>query len=365
MVAVSIANHCSIVTELVELFNLVFSTNISTEMWKWKHLENPLNSAQPKVVVAVDNGDIVGARPLMLANMRVGNEILLAGQPCDTMVHPEYRRRGIFSRMNDLAIEQARTMGVSLFYNFPNPLTLRGNLKQGWQRVMPLESLMRLEEPVQVAEAKFGRGVASKVVGTSYRKFFGGIPGRRRWPEKPRCRIVTSHKAVEQLEGLERLYQEDKIELERSGTYLEWRIDRHPKHKYRYIMCFEDEDLVGYVLVGLSTWQNGLRVGQIVDYMAGHRNADCIYAMFDRAVVELLGMGCDMLRTWAPDDELICDVLKRCLGFRSSLDLPLRLAFRGKTDWLVAREIDTSAIGDLRIYDPAAWRLTPTFFDLA
>jgi len=365
MVMVTLVNHCDVIPQLVELFNLVFPTETTVERWEWKHLRNPLNIPQPKVVVAVDGYKIVGARPLMLANMRVGNEILRAGQPCDTMVHPDYRRQGLLSRMNDLAIEHAKTMGISLLYNFPNPFSAPGYLKQGWEKVIPLESLMRFEKPVQVAETKLGRGVASKIIGTSYRALFGRIPQRRNRSEEHDYRMETSDRAIEQLESLEKLYQEDKIELERSRTYLEWRIDRHPKNKYRYIMCFENEDLVGYVLVGLSTWQNGLRVGQIVDYMAGHRNADCIYAMFDRAVVELLGMGCDMLRTWAPDDELICDVLKRCLGFRSSLDFPLRLAFRGKTDWLVAREIDTSAIGDLRIYDPAAWRLTPTFFDLA
>ncbi len=365
MVVVRMMNHCDVVVELVELFNLVFSSNINTRMWQWKHLENPLNPCEPNVVVAVDRGRIVGARPVMLANLRVDNRTVLVGQPCDTMVHPEYRRQGIFYKMNELAIEHARTIGISLFYNFPNPFALSGNLKQGSRKVIPLEPLMRLEEPVQVAEAKFGRGVTSKVIGTSYGMFFDGIPRKGYRLKQHNCRIETSDKVVKRLEGLEKLYQEDKIELERSRTYLEWRIDCHPEHDYRYIMCFQEEDLVGYVLAGLSTWHNGLRVGQIVDYMVGCRNAECTYAMFDRAVAELLGMGCDMLHTWAPSDEAICGVLKHSLGFRSSFDFPLKLAFRREPDWLVAREIETSAIEDLCIYDPAVWRLTPAFFDVA
>ncbi len=366
MVMVTLVDHCDVVCELTELFNFVFSSQATVERWEWKHLQNPLNPPQPKVVVAVDGDRIVGARPFMLAKIRVDNSTFLVGQPCDTMVHPEYRRQGIFSRMNDLAIEQARTMGVSLFYNFPNPFALPGNLKQGWQKVIPLESLIRFQKPVQVAEAKFGRGVASKVAGTSYRMLFGGILKRRCRPEEHSWRIETSDTFIEQLAGLEKLYREDKIELERSRTYLKWRIDQHPGHTYRYVMCFEGEDfLVGYVLVGLSTWHNGLRVGQIVDYLIGIENTDCIYAMFDRAVTELLRMGCDMLYTWAPVDEVICDVLKRCLGLRSSMDFPLRLVFRGKTNWLVARAIDTSPIEDLCIYEPAAWNLTPAFYDLA
>lgn len=365
MAVVTLVNHCDVVPELVELFSLVFRTKTTDERWEWKHLQNPLNPPRPQVVVALDGEKIVGARPLMLANMRVGNRTLKAGQPCDTMVHPDYRRQGLLSRMNEVAIEYARKMGISLLYNFPNPFSAPGYLKQGWQQVIPLESLMRFQEPAQVAEAKFGKGVASRVAGTSYRMLFGGIPRRRCRPAEYSCRIETSDKAIEQLEGLEKLYREDKIELERSRTYLEWRIDRHPEHKYRYIMCFKNEYLVGYVLVGLSTRRNGLRVGQIVDYMVGLRSADCIYPMFDRATAELLGMGCDMLCTWAPADEAICGVLKRSFGFRSAFDFPLKLAFRGEPDWLVARAIDTSLPTNLRIHDAAAWRLTPAFFDIA
>ena len=99
--------------------------------------------------------------------------------------------------------------------------------------------------------------------------------------------------------------------------------------------------------------------------MVGSRDSDSVDAMFDRAVLELSTMGCDMLCTWAPADEVICNTLKRSFGFRSSFDFPLRLAFRGEPDWLVARTLDTSLPGNLCIYDAAAWRLTPMFFDLA
>jgi GNAT superfamily N-acetyltransferase len=365
MADVTIANHWDVAPELVTLFNLVFSTNRGIRMWEWKHLRNPLNPPQLQIVVAVDGERIVGARPLMLANMRVGSEILKAGQPCDTMVHPDYRRQGLLSKMNDLAIEHARAMGLSLFYNFPNPFSSPGYLKQGWEKLIPLESLMRLEDPVRVAEAKFGRGVASKVLGTSFGMIFGRTPPRRNWPEEHNYQLKTSDRATEQLDALEKLYQEDKIELDRSPTYLEWRIDRHPEHEYRYVMCFDKEDLVGYTLVGLSAWHNGLRVGQIVDYMVGCRNADCIGAMFDRAVIELLRMGCDMLHAWVPVDETVCSVLKHSLGFRASYDFPLRLAFRREPNWLVARELAASLPEDLSIYDASRWRLTPMFFDLA
>jgi len=76
-------------------------------------------------------------------------------------------------------------------------------------------------------------------------------------------------------------------------------------------------------------------------------------------------MGCDMLRTWAPADEAVCSVLKRSLGFRSSFDFPLRLAFRGEPDWLVARELGTCLPDSLSVRDRDKWHLTPMFFDLA
>ena len=365
MVKVTLVDHCDVVPDLVELFNLVFAVKITAEMWEWKHLQNPLNRVQPRIVVALDGKRIVGARPFMPVNLRVHNRTLLAGQPCDTMVHPEYRRQGIFGEMNNLVIEHARAMGVSLFYNFPNPFTLAGNLKQGWRKIIPIESLMRFEKPVEVASAKFGGRLASKFVGTCYGRLFGAVPRRQSYDKGQAWRIQTSDKVVEPLDGLSQLYHEDRIELDRSLSYLEWRIDRHPGHEYRYVMCLQDDKLIGYVLVGLSTWNNGLRVGQIVDYLMGCGNADCIFDMFDGAILELLNMGCDMLSIWAPADETIRDTLKRFLGFRSSFDFPLRLAFRGRTNWLVARELNESLSEYLCVHDPDAWRLTSAFSDLA
>ena len=135
--------------------------------------------------------------------------------------------------------------GCIMVLQLPKPVYFGRQLKTGWQRVIPLESSCDSENQCRW-RAKFGRGVASRVVGTSYKMLFGGVPRRKCRSREYDCRIETSDKAIEELEGLEKLCQEGKIELERSRTYLEWRIDCHPEQKYRYIMCFESEDLVGY-----------------------------------------------------------------------------------------------------------------------
>jgi|GEM_PF-2242464 GNAT superfamily N-acetyltransferase len=364
MARVLLVNHSDVVPDLVELFSLVFSTATDIETWEWKHLQNPLNPSGLKITIAVDDGKIVGARPFMLANLKAHKKTILAGQPCDTMVHPNYRRQGIFAEMNRLALKYANELGVSLFYNFPNQRSGAGYLKQGWQKITLCEQLMRLENPVELAKARFGSGLGSTIIGRSYAILFGRTPPGEYRGEGCTWRIETSNEAVAMLEGLSSLYQEQRIELDRSLSCLKWRVDSHPRHEYRYVMCLDEEKLIGYVLISRSKTRNGLWVGQIADYVVGSCDSDCICAMFERAVLEMANMGCDMLSTWAPADKEMLDVFRTSLGLRSTLEFPLRLAFRGDPLWLTARETDMLLpSSDLCVCDPATWRLTPLFCD--
>ena len=104
--------------ELLDLFQASFGLTVSVELWNWKYLQNPLAPAVPELIVATDKGKIVGARPFMLAELWLGNERVKAAQPCDTMVHSQYRQEGIFSRMNQFAIEYFRREGYGMIVDY-------------------------------------------------------------------------------------------------------------------------------------------------------------------------------------------------------------------------------------------------------
>lgn len=130
----------------LELYGSVFGTRPTAAWFDWKYRRNPFADSI-SIAVAERDGDLVGARsfmPLVLATPRGSVD---AVQPCDTMVHPDHRRRGLFTRMTRFALERYGVDGPAVAFNFPNEATLAGNLDLGWTLVENLHVAHRVQAP--------------------------------------------------------------------------------------------------------------------------------------------------------------------------------------------------------------------------
>jgi len=131
--------------QFIDLYAEVLDTwHHSPEWFDWKYVSNPYVDHVP-IVVATADDDLVGARSFFALPMAVGGESYRALQPCDTMVRPDRRRNGLFTRMTELAIDRYEEREPAFFFNFPNEVTLRGNRKLGWRRVGTVPVAYRVE----------------------------------------------------------------------------------------------------------------------------------------------------------------------------------------------------------------------------
>ena len=133
---------------LLSLYETVFEKERGADWFRWKYAENPYVDHVP-IVVAEADGELVGCRAFFALEMRVGNDCTVAFQPCDTMVHPEHRDRGLFSRMNEYALERYADGSPSLCFNFPNESAKPGNLKHGWKEIATVPTYYRPQDPVE------------------------------------------------------------------------------------------------------------------------------------------------------------------------------------------------------------------------
>lgn len=134
---------------LLSLYEQVFGRDRSADWFRWKFEDNPYVDHVP-IVVTEDDGDLVGCRAFFAQELRVDGTELTAFQPCDTMVHPAYRNGGLFSRMNEYAIERyaGDDRPPAVCFNFPNENSKRGNLKHGWREIGTFPAYYRPQDPV-------------------------------------------------------------------------------------------------------------------------------------------------------------------------------------------------------------------------
>jgi hypothetical protein len=114
-------------SQYAALLSHVYKREISPQHLLWKHSNNPLG---PSLISYAKNndGDVVAAR----AFWRMFSRDAIIYQPCDTVTHPNFQRKGLFSSLTTLCLNHVEDKAVIV--NFPNHNSYPAYLKLGWRK---------------------------------------------------------------------------------------------------------------------------------------------------------------------------------------------------------------------------------------
>ncbi|MFC6769340.1 GNAT family N-acetyltransferase [Natrinema soli] len=343
----------------LSLYDTVFGHDRSTEWFRWKFRENPYADHVPILVASID-GDPVGYRAFFAQEMRIDGTVRTAFQPCDTMVHPDHRGRGLFSRMNERAIERYTAGEPSFFFNFPNENSKPGNLSAGWREIGTVPAYYRPQNPVSALEDRIG------VAPTS-----GDGLDRRAADSGPatavtntlRDAITTSHRAGDRLlvesdsdlaveyyetppaDTLATIYRRSipgAIHTNRTAEFYRWRFD-NPAHSYPTYVARRDGDPIAALVVS-----SGDEYARIVDALP--RTIGSEPEALNRLLVSALDDCAD--RSYV---EAFGETLPAPLRFRFYPDtrLPLSALIKPTSRTLLARNLGEEI--DLESSSIASW----------
>jgi len=360
MVEIRLVKHSEEQRQLLDLFWASFGHNMPAELWDWKYIQNPLAPADPEVIVALDNGKIVGARPFRLAEMWLGNEKVRAAQHADTMVHPEHQGKGIFNRMGQFAMEYLKENGYALSYGFANRKSRPGFLKQGYKIVAQNETLFQAVSPKKLLSYKLGNKVLGSGLGFLYDKVLD-IRTAETFQPSTSFQVEVFDQFSDELREIDTLRDESLIDLVRSESYLRWCFDWRPNRDYRYIIAKRDKMLWGYTVVSVEEKSNGLLYGYIVDHLVKDRDIVCFRTLINRSLNELEKSECDIVIIWALGEPVLRNQLLKHLGFKSLLLFPYN-RFSGR-EYLDAMRIDEQVAAGVNVYDKENWRVTYAYSD--
>jgi GNAT superfamily N-acetyltransferase len=105
----------------------------SSEIWKFKHIENPFGVST--VLVAEEDSVLIGVRAFMQWRWQLGNQVWNAFRAVDTATHPKHQGKGIFKKLTLQALDLVQQNGDCFVFNTPNNQSRPGYLKMGWQEV--------------------------------------------------------------------------------------------------------------------------------------------------------------------------------------------------------------------------------------
>jgi GNAT superfamily N-acetyltransferase len=103
------------------------------EYWAWKHLANPFGPSY--LLIAEERGAIVALRAFMRWTWWSSGQPVPAVRAVDTVTHPDWRGRGVFTSLTLAMVERVQSEGVAFVFNTPNDHSRPGYLKMGWTLV--------------------------------------------------------------------------------------------------------------------------------------------------------------------------------------------------------------------------------------
>lgn len=227
----------------------------TADFWRWKHEHSPFGPSYSVCACAPagpsERERIAGLRTLMWWSFGdpTGGR-LRAARAVDTATHPDFQRRGIFSRLTRRAIEELQREGAAFIFNTPNDQSLPGYLKMGWETVARWPVYVRpvhwIKSPVKLMA---GRVRAGRRLGplphpgaplTTWSRFYER-------QKDALGELISAHESRRRTVGYRTV---------RTSDYLDWRYGQHPDVEYWVLSVPSGGGLEGAV-IGRPVWGSG------------------------------------------------------------------------------------------------------------
>lgn len=204
--------------------------------WKWRENPNRLSFTSIAVVDHKKDGP-VAFNSFLPVEIRYGSEVFKALQGCDGFVDEKHRRRGLFQKTLIFLEEEASKFDAEFLFGF---------------------NLVEAAEAARKAGSEFAYDVSKCFI-------------------KPENIRNSREKNVKlepiKIEDLHQLYsiwasKSKLFHINRSLSYLKWRIERHPFKISQPYSVLRGEDLVGYIVTDKVTEGKKIKL-TINDYNPG------------------------------------------------------------------------------------------------
>lgn len=217
--------------------------------WRWEFNEGPDGKAF--IYVAEDGNKIIGHFADVPKRFSVQGEILLGTLSLDLMVHPHYRRRGIFFELGRYGIQRVRNENGRFMTAYPiRSETIDGLKKIGWREVTQL--------PVLVYPIRF-RSIVNRYLHFLPLSFLLGGVARFfyllifRPKRKKRVEGIQIDEVLRLDEEFDRFWQKARflspIIGVRDRNFLMWRYLRHPTRTYTIYRATGKGEMKGYMVL--------------------------------------------------------------------------------------------------------------------
>jgi GNAT superfamily N-acetyltransferase len=248
-----------------QLSATVYGEPFDEEEWTWSYENSPLRPA--RIYLAESEGRIIGLRIFPYREVKVRNDVFISVLAVGGMVHPDFRRRGIWSALMRDGLESLRSEGIHLALSFPGTHrhSYVGFRKMGWSDLGTIPLLVKplrldgfLSKLVRSERVRSSTGRLSRFLARSY--------PRKRPPQAGDLSIERIQSFDDRFDLLwEEASRQQMASVVRDQRYLNYRYRDRPGDKYVVFAAYRGRELAGYVVVRRALQMLDLSIGLIME----------------------------------------------------------------------------------------------------
>ena len=310
-------------TQILKLREVVFGdldpVRLKESTWQWQFQNNP--SGPAFCFLAEAGGTIVGQYAAIPTRFSIQGKETLVALSCDTMIHPHYRRQGMFSALaRELYDFMENHCGITMVWGFPNNQSLPGFTgRLGWRMlpfiplmVLPIRPLAMVHRSIPLLK-RLGKKAPAKIETDLDFKFSPRLPGLRIDPirhfDEAFDELWQTHSSMPPPQSR----RASPVMQVRDSRYLQWRYLSVPEFGYRPFAVRRHGRLLGYMILRMMTLK-GHMFGVLMDLFPFPMASDLVLNdVFSLARQYVKAHGGDFLTCLLPRGN--AGVLKRA-GFK-------------------------------------------------
>jgi hypothetical protein len=186
---------------LIPLMKACFGMEVNTDYFKWKFIDNPAG-AFVGFIARSEKNELAAYYGVIPVKYSINGEQQIVFQSCDTMTHPDHRRKGLFQKLAIHCYNYLRDNSNLNVFGFSGEESTPGFMKFGWSHLFNM------------------------------RNYF--IPKQLNFQASPVIEVRESD-SIESLIHNQRSEQtKSPISLMKEEAYLKWRYS-NPKRRYLFL----------------------------------------------------------------------------------------------------------------------------------
>lgn len=258
-----------------------FPGKSARDFYEWKYFGNPMGDAV--VGVAMAGSRVVSMLAAMVKPLQVEGRRVTAYEIGDFLTVPDFRKRGLGSRLTEMLYAEMRTRGAALVYGQPNDVSFPVLMKLGF------------EEPQQIHQRSYAvpsRAISRRLHVSPKLISWTHIDDLTRSVAAPAGSRSVRVERISRFDAeSDRIWEKArdgyKFLVVRESEFLNWRYVDSPT-PYQIWLARRGNEPVGF-LVGFSGKDE--RVGEIVDLFTSESDLTAARALLHHAFKEFHSQG--------------------------------------------------------------------------